>query len=358
MVEMKEMKIIKIFLASSIKEFKHERELLELFIRNVSDHFESKYQIKIRLILCENIDPAYTAERKQEEYNQIIRECEMVFFIFFTKLGEFTFEEFFVAKKQFEECGTPKIYTYFKNLSSSEVMEQALVEFMAWLDNDLGHYHTTFEHLDTIKLRMLLNIKLRELNFSEICAKDGMCCIDNIPVLPLENVSEFCNNGSLQELLDTYKAKELEYQRLKALYIANQQNQKICEEYAQVCAKRDTLSNDIQKLQERILRITLDICSSQTKGTITQRQRDAYRLFEKGDMTGCMRILDAADIDREYKTRETMLEELARDNAAKYICEHMTAIDVLSSMIDNPHRYKEIAERYEKIIPVAKKIFC
>ena len=143
---MNNMKTIQIFLASSIKEFEREREQLELFIRNVSDHFEAKYKIKIRIVLCENIDPSYTAERKQEEYNNIIRECEMVFFIFFTKLGEFTYEEFLVAKKQFEEFGKPKIYTYFKNLSSSETMEQSLVNFMSWLDNSLGHYHTNFDH--------------------------------------------------------------------------------------------------------------------------------------------------------------------------------------------------------------------
>ena len=70
-----------------------------------------------------------------------------------------------------------------------------------------------------------------------------------------------------------------------------------------------------------------------------------------------MRILDSEDIDREYHSGEKMLEKLAKDNAVKYIREHMIAIDILSSMINNPHRYMEIAERYEKIIPVTKKYF-
>ena len=274
------MKTIQIFLASSIKEFEREREQLELFIRNVSDHFEAKYKIKIRIVLCENIDPSYTAERKQEEYNNIIRECEMVFFIFFTKLGEFTYEEFLVAKKQFEEFGKPKIYTYFKNLSSSETMEQSLVNFMSWLDNSLGHYHTNFDHLDTIKLRMLLSIRTQELDFAEISIKNGQCCVDSIPVVSLNKVSEFYNNTSLQELLDSYKEQEAECKRLKSLYITNPQDKNICSEYAQVCAKQETLSQEIQKLQEYIFRTTLNICNLQVNGTITNRQKEAYQLFE------------------------------------------------------------------------------
>ena len=42
------MKKIKIFLGSSIIEFEKERNVLELFIRNVSDEFEEKYNIKLQ----------------------------------------------------------------------------------------------------------------------------------------------------------------------------------------------------------------------------------------------------------------------------------------------------------------------
>lgn len=353
---MKDNNIIQIFLASSIKEFEREREQLELFIRNVSDKFEEKYNVKIRIILCENIDPAYTIERKQEEYNQIIRNCNMVFFIFFTKLGEFTHEEFIVAQKNFKECGLPKIYTYFKNLSSTESMEQPLSDFMDWLDNTLGHYHTTFDHLDTIKLRMLLNIYNDEIDFLKGYVKNGEYCIDNIPILSLEHVSEFYNNIYLQELLEAYKKKKAECNRLKERVNAEALPE-LWQEYTRACTERETLSQNIHKLQEKILRITLNMCNSQSKGEITQRQKIAYHLFEQGDLEGCMRILHPEDIDREYLAGESMLEELVKENATKYICEHMTAIEILSSMINNPNRFKEISERFEKIIPIAKKYF-
>ena len=112
------MKKIKIFLASSITEFAEERNALELFIRNVSDEFEEKYDTKIIPLRCENIDPCMSKVRKQDEYNQLIKDSEMCFFIFFTHAVKYTQEEFEIAYEQFKnsENHKPKVYIYFKNL--------------------------------------------------------------------------------------------------------------------------------------------------------------------------------------------------------------------------------------------------
>ena len=114
-------KTIKIFIASSIVEFANERMAIENFIRKISDNFEEQYDVKIKPILCENLDDAYSTVRKQEEYNEEIRQSELCFFIFFTKAGQYTQEEFEVARKAFEESGKPKIYTYFKIIKDGKV---------------------------------------------------------------------------------------------------------------------------------------------------------------------------------------------------------------------------------------------
>ena len=89
------MKKINIFLASSIVEFAQERMAIENFIRNVSDSFEDNYNVKLQPLLCENLDDAYTLVRKQEEYNQKIRESDFCFFIFFRNTTIYTFYNFF-----------------------------------------------------------------------------------------------------------------------------------------------------------------------------------------------------------------------------------------------------------------------
>ena len=141
-------------MASSIVQFANERMSIENFIRNVSDKFEENYDIKLQPLLCENFDDAYSEIRKQEEYNEKIRDSELCFFIFFTKAGKYTKEEFEVARKKFEETGKPKIYTYFKTVKDEHI-EQSLYDFMNELDKTFGHYYGTFEHIDTVKLRIL-----------------------------------------------------------------------------------------------------------------------------------------------------------------------------------------------------------
>lgn len=67
-------KVIKIFLGSSIVEFKYERMDIENFIRNVSDKFEENYDIKIQPLLCKNLDDACSKIRKQEIINENVRD--------------------------------------------------------------------------------------------------------------------------------------------------------------------------------------------------------------------------------------------------------------------------------------------
>lgn len=85
------MKKIKIFSGSSITEFEKERNELELFIRNLSDRFEDKYNIKIVPLRCEYMDNYVRAEGTQKVINEeLVRDSDRCFFIFFTKVDEFT----------------------------------------------------------------------------------------------------------------------------------------------------------------------------------------------------------------------------------------------------------------------------
>ncbi len=286
---------INIFLASSIVEFANERMAIENFIRNVSDDFEERYDVKIQPLLCENFDEAYTAMRKQEEYNQKIRESELCFFIFFTKAGEYTREEFEVARKRFEETGKPKIYTYFKIIGEGEG-EQSLYDFMEELDKTFGHYYGTFDHVDTIKLRILMNLKLQEMDFLEIKAEDGSCIVDGKKVLSLENVSEFANNQLFKEMKAELEEVEKEYFALKAKYEKDDSDIALYRSYANIATKRQNLLDALEELRKNIFNMSLRMCQDESRGEITVRQKEAYRLFEAGDLEGANRILDFDEI--------------------------------------------------------------
>ena len=345
-------KVIKIFLGSSITEFKNERADIENFIRRVSDQFEEKYDVKIKPLLCEDFDEALSKIRKQEEYNEKVRKSDMCFFIFFTKAGQYTREEFNAAREQFEKTDKPKISTYFKVLGD-EKADDSLYDFMDELDKTLGHYYGTFEHIDTVKLRILLNLKLQEMDFLEIKADGDVCTVDGEAALSLSNVSEFANNKLLTELKGELEKIESRYFTLKAKYAEGECSEKEEKEYINAASKRASILETIDELEKNIFNMSLRMCHDEAKGDITSRQREAYRLFEAGDLDGANAILDFSEIKNEYLRRKAIREAEQKNDARIFIRESRTKIDVLSAMVKRPERFDEIEEIYDEITKIA-----
>ena len=351
------MKKIKIFLGSSIKEFKIERMELENFIYKTSrEIFEKNYNIQIEPLLCENLDNHLRRGGTQNTINEkYVLESDMCFFIFFTRAGEFTQQEFEAAFEKFRKDGKPKIYIYFKNLQDGEKAEDSVREFMEKIDNELSHYHGTFDHIDTIKLRILLNLKLQEMDFVSVEFENGKCVVDGKNAFDISNVSEFANNALLQQLQMELAEIEEEYLQMKPIYVKSGASESFCRKYAETASKRQNLIDTIEELQKNIFNMSLRICKDEVHGEITVRQKEAYRLFELGDYEGCMSVLDAEEIDNDFFAFEKQEEQKLKKRAGIYIREHKTAIDILMTMVNYKNRFNEIEERYEKIIKVAEK---
>ena len=183
------MKEIKIFLGSSITELKSERNEIDLFIRKLSDLFEDEYDVKLLPVRCENIDPKYTRQRKQEEYNEYLRECDLAFFIFLTKAGEHTNEEFEVAKRRFEESGAPLIQVYVIQKPKEEC-DVSLLDFWEKLKSRYAISYKECSHLDVVKMYMLLDICREKMPFVRVSVENDMCQVNGKKVLSLKHIPE------------------------------------------------------------------------------------------------------------------------------------------------------------------------
>lgn len=98
-----------IFLASSLDEFKSERNEIGDFIRKIQDILID-YNIRLRLFECEFYDNSVAFKRKQEEYNDEIKKSKMFLMLVGKKIGVYTLEEYHVA----QENHVPYIYILFK----------------------------------------------------------------------------------------------------------------------------------------------------------------------------------------------------------------------------------------------------
>ena len=346
---------ISIFLASSIEEFKEERDALELFIRNISDRFEERYNVKIMPLRCENVDPAVSNGRKQDEYNELIRESEMCFFLFFTKAGDYTQEEFETALKSFREKGKPKIYTYFKNVHEGDRVEDSVKKFMQKLDVEFSHFYSSFDHIDTIKLRILLNLKIQEMDFISVEFEDGMCLVNGEKTLSVEKVSEFENNIELKRLRKELAETEEKYYKMKAHYDERSGEQEFFHEYVNVASARENLIKVIEELEKSIFNMSMRMCNDEVHGDITQRQREAYKLFSEGDLEGANNVLDFYEIKSEYQRKQAILKQQEKKNAKVYIGELRQKIEILKALANTSDRFSEIEEVYEEAVSVSEE---
>ena len=147
--------IIQIFLASS-SELKEDREQFEILINRKNNQYIDK-GVFLKLVIWEDFLDAMSATRLQDEYNNAIRECDIVISLFKTKVGQYTEEEVMTAYETCKEKNKPLIFTYFKeaqiNISQVNLENlQSLQDFQDQLSN-FGHFYTPYNSIEDLKFK-------------------------------------------------------------------------------------------------------------------------------------------------------------------------------------------------------------
>ncbi len=344
------MKTISIFLASSIEEFKFERLELGDFIRQLNDIYSP--ELYFRLHLCEDESDAMSALRKQEEYNRMIRESQLFFVIFYTKVGQYTVEEFNVALEEFRKKNSPKIVTYFKALKEGENPTEDIKRFMKRLDEELGHYYNLFSSLDTVKLSMVLEVARDKSLGLNLELKDSVLSSNGKNLLSFNKIPLYCNNKALQALKERKAQLEDNFALLSAKASSDEgaKNQ-----LRDVIGELNQVDDDIHKIEMSILDLSSNIVEFTTFGKpVTTRIKEALRCFEKGDYEGVKAILDSKERELQAERDEELSDKLIERHIA-YIEENMLLIKALKAEGVNKDSAQKIIELYEKAVAKAEK---
>jgi hypothetical protein len=146
---------IKIFLASS-SELREDRDAFDLHFRQANDRWLQK-GIYLKIMRWETFLDAMSETRKQEEYNEAVRESDIFVSLFKTKTGKYTEEEFEVAHTAFKNYGKPQIYTYIMqaNVTNDKQMRKNLTSLWNFQDklSELGHYPTEYTNIKDLLLQ-------------------------------------------------------------------------------------------------------------------------------------------------------------------------------------------------------------
>ena len=119
------MKTIKIFLASS-EELRPERLEMTDLIHQLNKLFKCR-GLEIDIEKWEYLDSAMSITRKQDDYNKVLKTCDICLVMYWRRFGDFTGEELELAYQQMKSGNKPhKIYLFFKELTEEDDITKEL----------------------------------------------------------------------------------------------------------------------------------------------------------------------------------------------------------------------------------------
>ncbi len=347
------MKRIKIFLASSITDLKFDRVEIGNFFRQMNDiYIESG--VYFDLIMCEDYDNTIAVDGKQSQFDQEIRASELVFFLFFKKVGDYTRHEFEVALDQYKEIGKPKILTYFKYVDSPENAEQDILSFMQVLDKEIRHYYNVYNCIDTLKLGIFMQIKMMHLDESEITFEDGKIFHGNREIADTRGIPLFSGNEHLTSLRERLAQAQKAYLDAKSAMLEDGSDDAYIR-FGEAASAKAALEKECKELESSILSTAKNIAEQTSgKAELSEKQKQAYRFMERGLWKEALEILDTKEILSELTHNESMLDSLEK-RIETNVNELLQRIEVLRNVGLNRESLKEVLSLYEKVYETTLK---
>ena len=350
------MKKIRIFLASSINDLYAERQEISNFIcRTLRKAFGNA--VDFELEMCEDDMGLVSKERKQDAYNQYIRESDYLYILFYHDAGEFTVEEFQAAYDRFRETDKPKIIPFVKVLAEGEKGTEALETFIRYMREELQHYYVEFRHVDTVKLRILMalaqdpelhmTVKLQdsEVVVNEQILKDE----EGGSAINVDNIPFYRNHDAIGRLRT--EASELESALMDARMeaVKDPSNQQKWNEITRISQELNQKQEELHEFEMKLLETSMRLTKLTTDGSyITPRTQKAIELFEQGDMEEALAVLDKDAFEADLRRAEIAAEAINHQMEA-LVKERLTLIDILMSRGITKESVEEIISNYERM---------
>lgn len=340
------MKNIKIFLVPSSDAVMGDMTEVRDFFRQLNEmYFDSGINFSI---LNAN-------EMTENELKEHVAYSDLSFFLFFEDVSDYMRRCFDIFFESFKKTDKPKIVTYFKYTESPNDMTDAVREFSQMLGNELKHYYNNYNSIDTLKLGILMQIKVMRLDASQITiSDDGMICLNGQPVADTSKIPMFEFTERLNELKSRYDELTKEWGRLRTLRMDDPNNEELYFEFSRVATERDDTKKALREFEDLLLKTSEELAAK--KGEMSPRQAEACRLLEMGDREGALEILPRDEL--LYDTRRN--KRFAGNTTAPLeinVEEIATRITALKMGELNGDTVAEIMMFYEEIYDICRDRF-
>ena len=318
------MKKIKLFLAATEDALAEDRMAVADLINQLNDKYEDK-GIYFQLLKPRGAPQLET-----------FADCEMVFIIWFNRSDDIMDGSFEAALKQFQTKGKPKIVTYFRQVSETAnpttiSIADDVAGFMRRLDQELGHYYNIYSHIDSLRFSLLMQIGVLEQEISLECC-NGQILVGGDKFMSIYDIPCGAGNKSLQVMQQNFKQLTARFYELRELHADNEGDQAIADDFMAVADKRNELRESISNIERSILSAAMSMADNVAAGCLSQRQKEAYRLFEQGDYEGANAILDFTEIKSDIASAE-LAAEIVSDKLKLHVNELLQKFDLLKTNV-------------------------
>ena len=336
---------IRIFLASS-KELLEDRVVFGDLMRRLDNMYE-KQGIRIYLFKWEDYDAGYNKKRKQDEYNEEIKNCDVFVALFQNTAGEYTLEEFNEARRWLNDQDAPKIFVYCKDPEQGK-QDEKLEKFKEELSNELGHYWETYNNTDTLgfkftyQLQLIITGMTADLDINQgIVSKDGCFIADFRNLAFVANNKEYNNDVKKLENIDK-KIVQLE-EELKA----KQEDETSNKELQMLKREKSELEGRIEKQQKYLLETAMILLRIRLEKMDEMIQK-ANEALEQGDLDLAEKLLteiQAKTMNNSDKKQFELYREIDHRSVKAAMLHAKVIMERTSLPIDD--RWEKAREKYE-----------
>lgn len=289
-------RVVRVFIASS-DELTPERDKFDTLFAHLNTIFEAR-GISLKTEKWEFLDSSAGPLHKQEEYNRVLKTCDICVVVFWQKFGDYTKAELDVAYNELCAGRKPtKLYIYFKEPGDMSAEMQTFKESFD-KEYSYGHFYGKFSTLDKLQLDFVLQLE-RFLHSNLIKVEDSQVKVDQLVVAHLDNIPFAADNERYRELREQLQELNEDIADLESSAPLSADKEQRLNKKKQ---KRNEIREKLQEHEQLLLGAAVRV-AQYTGERISERMKRAIELFNEGKVSEANAVLDEAERDADQILR-------------------------------------------------------
>ena len=327
---------VSLFIAAKAREFGDELAEIGDFIRELND-------------CC--LDRGVYFSLKRNGDTSALADCSLAFFMLCAITGggnERIRELYRAARDSYSKTGKPRIVVYIK-AGPDQTQDDANL-LREQLGADIETFHSSYTHIDTVKLGILMQIKQLDIKGVDIRLEGGKALQGSEVLMPLDNVGSLTGYENLQNLKQKQAELEDRFYAAMARHKEDPDDAAAYDEYRAVSTERNTAIQQIRSIEMQLYHMLEGMYEQTFQGKLSKRQAESYKLVERGLLSEARDVLDFYSIASESRHDEEIAEQAAK-RAEVHVNELMQLKDINAALLDMEGAeacYKEAVRLEEK----------